>query len=420
MSIRRRPVSLASLAAITSGILILAACSSKPAPPPPAPVDVSVITATPKPASVSIEYVAQTEALNTVEIRPRVGGLLESEAVQEGSPIHKGQLLFTIDPQPYEAALAQSKAALAQAQAALEQADRDLARVQPLSTIDAVSQQELDAAIARRDANRASVEAARAALKTAELNLGYTRLYSPIDGTLGRAQLKVGGLVTAYQTLLATVYSIDPMYVNFSLSEQRVLELQRQYGRPITQSSKTPPTFKVLLADGSEYPYPGKLNFIDAAVDQRTGTLGVRLELPNPQKLLRANQFARVRISSAEIPDALVVPQRAVQDLQGKSFLWLVDAEGKAMQRDVVMGARLGGDWLVQSGLKPGDVVVVDGVQKLKPGRAVKAEPLAPVQPPAPVAAIVDAKPEEKADSSKPDVKPETAPAAGKAADKTP
>ncbi|GAC1627234.1 MAG: efflux RND transporter periplasmic adaptor subunit [Nevskia sp.] len=419
MSTRRRRVSRTFLVPLTASLL-LAACSGKTAPPPPAPVDVSVITATPRPASTSIDYVAQTEALNTVEIRPRVGGLLESEAVQEGSPIHKGQLLFTIDAQPYEAALAQAKAALAQAQAALDQADRDLARVQPLSAIDAVSQQELDAAIARRSANRASVEAARAALKTAELNLGYTRLYSPIDGTLGRAQLKVGGLVTAYQTLLATVYSIDPMYVNFSISEQRVLELQRRFGRPITQSAKMPPTFKVLLADGSEYPYPGKLNFIDAAVDQRTGTLGVRLELPNPQKLLRANQFARVRIASAEIPDALLVPQRAVQDLQGKNFLWLVDADGKAAQRDVVMGARLGGDWLVQSGLKPGDVVIVDGVQKLKPGRPVKAEPLAgqqiataPAATPAPTAkteAKADAAPQVKAEAAAPAAKAVKAP----------
>lgn len=399
---------------IPAALVTLAACSGKPAPPPPAPVSVSVITAAPRPASIALDYVAQTEALNTVEIRPRVGGLLESEVAQEGAPVRKGQLLFTIDPQPYEAALAQAKATLAQAQAALDQAMRDLARVQPLSTIDAVSQQELDAAVAKRDANRASVEAARAALKTAELNLGYTKLYSPIDGTLGRAQLKVGGLVTAYQTLLATVYSIDPMYVNFSLSEQRVLELQREYGRPITQASKTPPSFHVLLADGSEYPYPGKLNFIDAAVDQRTGTLGVRLELPNPQKLLRANQFARVRIASSEIPDAMLVPQRAVQDLQGKNFLWLVDADGKAVQRDVTMGARIGGDWLVQSGLKPGDVVVVDGVQKLKPGRPVQAEPMTAPAAAAAAAAPVGipgsaALPEAKSEA-RPDAKPEAKP----------
>lgn len=374
------------IAALTASLVLVSGCSGKHASTEPVPVDVSVITATPRPATIYIDYVAQIEALNAIELRPRVGGLLESVNAVEGTTVRKGQLLFTLDAQPYEAALAQAKAALAQAQAALEQADRDYARAQPLSAIDAVSQQELDAAIAKRDANRASVEAARAALRTAELNLGYTKVVSPIDGTLGRWQLKVGGLVTAYQTLLSTVYSIDPMYVNFSISEQRVLELQRQNGRPLEQNSKTVPVFHVFLADGSEYPSLGKLNFIDAAVDQRTGTLGVRLELPNPQKLLRASQFARVRLSYAEIPDALLVPQRAVQALQSKNFLWLV-VDGKAVQRDVVMGARIGDDWLVQSGLKPGDVVVVDGAPKLKLGKPVKTEAFVAPNVPAATAA---------------------------------
>lgn len=367
-----------SACASAAAVLVVAACSPAQAPALPPPVAVSTLLATPRPATVSVEYVAQIEARNTVEIRPRVGGLLEREAAPEGSHVRKGQLLFTIDAQPYEVAVAQAEAALAQGQASLDQARRDLARVQPLSVVDAVSQQELDAAIARRDADTASGKALEAALRTAQLNLDYTQIRSPIDGIIGRAQIKVGGLVTAYASLLTTVYSTDPMYVNFSLSEQRVLELQKEFGRPLNQNSKTPPVFHVLLADGSEYPYPGKLNFIDAAVDERTGTLGVRLELPNPQLLLRANQFARVRIASAEIPDALLVPQRAVQELQGKQFLWLVGADGKAVQRDVTMGARIAQDWLVQKGLKAGDTVIVDGVQKLKPGMAVKAEPLSP------------------------------------------
>lgn len=382
----RPPTVPAAAALLLATAALLGACSSKPAPAPPAPVEVSTLAVQPREARVFVEYVAETEALNTVEIRPRVGGLLESQVAVEGAHVRKGQLLFTIDPQPYEAAVAQARAALAQAQAALEQANHDLARVRPLSTVDAVSQQELDAAIARASASQASVQAAEASLRTAQLNLGYTKLYSPIDGVIGRAQIRVGGLVTAYSSLLSTVYPVDPMYVNFSISEQRVLELQRQFGRPLNQNAKAPPVFHVLLADGSEYPFPGKLNFIDAAVDPRTGTLGVRLELPNPQQLLRANQFARVRISSAPIVDALLVPQRAVQDLQGKNFLWVVDGDGKAVQRDVTMGARIDQDWLVQAGLKPGDVVIVDGLQKLKPGVAVKAEPLAPTVVAAPAA----------------------------------
>lgn len=370
----------------------LAACSSSAPPAAPPPPLVVVKKIAPAEARVTIDYVAQTEALNEVEIRPRVGGLLETQAAVEGTRVKKGQLLFVIDAQPYEAAVAQAKASLALAQSAFDQADRDLARVKPLSTIDAVSQQELDAAIARHDASNAQVEAARAALQTAQLNLGYTRITSPIDGVIGRAQLKVGGLVTAYTTLLTTVYSTDPMYVNFAISESRVLEIQREMGVALDQAAKSNRTFKVLLGDGSEYPHPGRLNFIDAAVDNATGTLKLRLEVPNPDQLLRANQFARVRVTTQNLKDALLVPQRAVQEFQGKNYVWVIDAESKAQQRDVTMGARVDSNWIVTKGLSAGEVLVVEGMQKLKPGTAVStrdadaAPAPAPAQAPTPAA----------------------------------
>lgn len=370
----------------------LAACSSSAPPAAPPPPLVVIKKIAPAEARVTIDYVAQTEALNEVEIRPRVGGLLETQAAVEGTRVKKGQLLFVIDAQPYEAAVAQAKASLALAQSAFDQADRDLARVKPLSTIDAVSQQELDAAIARHDASNAQVEAARAALQTAQLNLGYTRITSPIDGVIGRAQLKVGGLVTAYTTLLTTVYSTDPMYVNFAISESRVLEIQREMGVALDQAAKSNRTFKVLLGDGSEYPHPGRLNFIDAAVDNATGTLKLRLEVPNPDQLLRANQFARVRVTTQNLKDALLVPQRAVQEFQGKNYVWVIDAESKAQQRDVTMGARVESNWIVTKGLSAGEVLVVEGMQKLKPGAAVStrdadaAPAPAPAQAPTPAA----------------------------------
>ncbi|WP_439641283.1 efflux RND transporter periplasmic adaptor subunit [Nevskia sp.] len=368
----------------------LAACSSSAPPATPPPPLVVVKKIAPAEARVTIDYVAQTEALNEVEIRPRVGGLLETQAAVEGTRVKKGQLLFVIDAQPYEAAVAQAKASLALAQSAFDQADRDLARVKPLSTIDAVSQQELDAAIARHDASNAQVEAARAALQTAQLNLGYTRITSPIDGVIGRAQLKVGGLVTAYTTLLTTVYSTDPMYVNFAISESRVLEIQREMGVALDQAAKSNRTFKVLLGDGSEYPHPGRLNFIDAAVDNATGTLKLRLEVPNPDQLLRANQFARVRVTTQNLKDALLVPQRAVQEFQGKNYVWVIDAESKAQQRDVTMGARVDANWIVTKGLSAGEVLVVEGMQKLKPGAAVSTRDAdaapAPAQAPTPAA----------------------------------
>jgi membrane fusion protein (multidrug efflux system) len=358
---------------------------------------VAVLTVTPQPATVTEDYVAQTEAVNTVEIRPRVGGVLEKQVPIEGEHLKAGELLFVIDQQPYIAALSQAKAALAQSEAALVQSKRDLERAKSLSEIDAVSQQELDAAVAKNDANRASVDAGKATVRTAELNLGYTTITSPIDGVMGRAQLRLGGLVTANTTLLATVYQTDRIYVNFSISEQRMLTIQRQLGRAPNQDSTTAPPFRVFLADGSEYKQKPRLNFIDPAVDTRTGTLALRLEVDNPEQLLHAGQFARVQVAAAQIADAIVLPQRAVQELQGKTYVWIVDAEHQAQQRDVQMGPRIGNGWQVQQGLKAGDVVVVDGVQRLKPGTPVNATPLAPAAAKAPDAtapAAPPAKPE--------------------------
>jgi membrane fusion protein (multidrug efflux system) len=246
-----------------------------------------------------------------------------------------------------------------------------------LSEIDAVSQQELDAAVAKNQANLASIDAAKAAVRTAELNLGYTTINSPIDGVVGRAQLRQGGMVTANNTLLTTIYQNDRMYVNFSVSEQRLLSMQRQLGRAPSQDSRTPPPFRIFLADGSEYLQTPRLNFIDPAVDPRTGTLALRLEVDNPQHLLHAGQFARVEVAAQQDPNAIVVPQRAVQDLQGKNYVWIVDDTGHAQQRDVRLGPRVGPDWQVQQGLKAGEIVIVDGVQHLKPAAPVNATPLA-------------------------------------------
>jgi membrane fusion protein (multidrug efflux system) len=363
-------------AAGASIALVLCACS-KSAPAPAAAVDVSTVTITPHPVSFPEDYVGETEAINAVEIRPRVGGMLEKRVPVEGERVKAGDLLFIIDRQPYIAALAQARAALAQNEAALAQSQRDLERAKSLSEIDAVSQQELDAAVAKNQANLASIDAGKATVRNAELNLGYAVITSPIDGVMGRALLRQGGMVTANSTLLTTIYQNDRMYVNFSVSEQRLLSMQRQLGRAPSQDSRSPPPFRIFLADGSEYPLAPRLNFIDPAVDNRTGTLALRLEVDNPHQLLHAGQFARVQVVAQQDPNAIVVPQRAVQDLQGKNYVWIVDASGHAQQRDVRMGPRVGSDWKVQEGLKAGDVVIVDGVQHLKPAAAVKATPMA-------------------------------------------
>jgi membrane fusion protein (multidrug efflux system) len=357
--------------------LLLAACGKGPPNAPP-PAEVATVTVAPKPVTFTLEYVATTEAVNTVEIRPRVTGVLEKQLPTEGDQVKPGQLLFVIDQQPYIAALAQAKAVLAQSEATSDQAQQDLTRARSLVQIDAISQQELDAAVARAKAGLAAVNAGNAAVKTAELNLGYTSISSPIDGVMGRAQMRLGSLATANTSLLTTLYQTDRMYVNLTISEARLIALQRQFGRALNQKSATAPPFRLFLVDGSEYPETPKLNFISPAVDERTGTLALRLEVPNPQHMLHAGQFARVRVAAIQDPEAIVLPQRAIQELQGKNYVWIVDADGKAQQRDVRMGLRTGDDWQVEQGLKGGDVVVVDGVQRLKPGASVKATPLAP------------------------------------------
>ncbi len=366
----------ARIAVVAAAAPLLFACS-RSAPPAPPAVAVATVTITPHPVTFPEDYVGQTEAVNAVEIRPRVGGMLEKRVPIEGEPVKAGQLLFVIDREPYIAALAQAKASLAQSEAASIQSQRDLKRAKSLSEIDAVSQQELDAAVAKNQANLASIDAAKAAVRSADLNLGYTTILSPIDGVMGRAQLRQGGMVTANSTLLTTIYEIDRMYVNFSVSEQRLLSMQRQLGRAPSQNSKTPPPFRIFLADGSEYRETPRLNFIDPAVDPHTGTLALRLEVDNPRQLLHAGQFARVQVAAQQDPNAIVVPQRAVQDLQGKNYVWIIDAAGHAQERDVKLGLRVGSDWQVQQGLKAGDIVIVDGVQHLKPGAPVKAAPLA-------------------------------------------
>lgn len=194
---------------------------------------------------------------------------------------------------------------------------------------------------------------------------------------MSRALIRVGGVVTAYTTLLTTVYQTDPMYANFSVGEQRLLQVQRELGRPLDQHNPSQREFRILLADGSEYELPGKMNFIDAAVDLRTDTLALRLTVPNPKQFLHAGQYVRVVVATRERPNALLLPQRAVQLLQDKNYVWIVDSAGKAQQRDVKMGQQQGSDWVVEEGLAPGDVVVVDGTQKLKSGTPVRIQPLA-------------------------------------------
>jgi membrane fusion protein (multidrug efflux system) len=358
--------------AIGAMLLALAACSGKNAGQAPPPPEVNVIKAVVQPITVYEEYVGQTEAVDTVEIRARVSGILERQAFEDGGRIKNGDLLFVIDRQPFIAALAQAKAAQAQAQAAALNSKQNLERVRPLLQDQAISQQDLEAAIAKEAADAANVDAAKAQVRTAELNLEYTTIRASRAGVISKALIKPGGLVNASTTLLTTLYSVDPIYVNFTVSEQKLLELQRQLKRnPGEEKAKLPP-FRLRLVDGSEYKSTGKLNFVDAAVDPKSGTLQVRVQVPNPDRLLRAGQLVRVIFPSLQELNAIRIPQQAVQELQGKRSVYVVDAEGKAAYREITAQTRLGNDWVVESGVQPGEMVIVEGTQKVKPGAPVK------------------------------------------------
>ena len=359
--------------ALAFASIVLTGCKGNAQPQTPAPAEVSVIEVKPRPVTVYNEYVAQTQAPDTIEIRSQVTGLLERQAFADGARVKKGDVLYVIDQRPFEAQLAQAKASLAQAEANLVNAKQNLARNSRLIAQKAVSQQDYDTAVAQERSSAALVEAQRAVLRNVELNLEFATLRASRDGFMSSSQVKPGSLITAQQTLLTTLYSSDPMWVNFSVSEGRMLELQRQLKRPPGEQPDLAPAFRIRLADGTDYALPGKLNFVDATLDQKSGTLQVRISVPNPDRTLRPGLFVRVIVPAFENPNAIRVPQQAVQELQGLKSVYVVGADDKAEPRQIVASHRVGSDWVVESGLTPGDRVVTEGIGKLKPGAPVKA-----------------------------------------------
>ena len=358
--------------ALSVGSIGLSGCKANAPPQAPPPPEVSVIEVRPGPVTVYNEYVAQTQAPDTIEIRSQVTGLLERQAFADGARVKKGDVLYVIDQRPFEAQLAQAKASLAQAEANLVNAKQNLARNSRLIAQKAVSQQDYDTAVAQERSSTALVEAQKALLRNVELNLEFATLRASRDGFMSSSLVKPGALITAQQTLLTTLYSSDPMWVNFSISEDRFLELQKTLKHPPGERPDTAPPFHIRLADGTDYALAGKLNFIDATIDQKSGTLQVRISVPNPDRVLRPGLFVRVIVAAFENPNAIRIPQQAVQELQGLKSVYVVGAEDKAETRQIVASYRLGNDWVVDSGLKPGDRVVIEGVAKVRPGAPVK------------------------------------------------
>jgi len=355
--------------------LALSGCKGAAQPAAPPPPEVSVIEVRPGPVTVFNEYVAQTQAPDTIEIRSQVTGLLERQVFVDGARVKKGEVLYVIDQRPFEAQLAQAQAGLAQAEANLVNAKQNLARNSRLIAQQAVSQQDYDTAVAQERSGTALVEAQKALLRNVQLNLEFATLRASRDGFMSSSLVKPGALITAQQTLLTTLYSSDPMWVNFSISEDRFLELQKTLKHPPGERPDTVAPFHIRLADGTNYSLAGKLNFIDATLDQKSGTLQVRISVPNPDRVLRPGLFVRVIVAAFESPNAIRIPQQAVQELQGLKSVYVIGADDKAEARQIAASHRVGNEWVVDHGLKPGDRVVIEGLGKTRPGAPVKPVP---------------------------------------------
>lgn len=392
------------------------------APPPPS---VSVIELTPKAVPIYGEYPAQTFARDEVEIRGQVDGYIRERLFKTGADVKAGQVLYILDRRPYQAAVAKAKGDVAKSegdlefaehQVALRQAEADLAEAQanelkaqqdvdrltPLVKQDAAAQQDLDNALAALKANKANVaarqanveqtklstriqvitssaelQANEALLRAAQINLGYATIVSPINGRIGDSMIQVGGLVTKDSAQpLTTVVPLDPIWVRFKVSESDYLNFLKHSGPDDLRHSP----LELVLADNSIFPYSGHIQNSSNQVDPKTGTLELQATFPNPKHALLPGQFGRIRVRIREAQDALLVPQRAVEEIQGVQSVLTVGPGNKAQVRSVVIGAHAGDDWIVEQGLKPGDRVIVDGLMSVRPGSPVNPQPYQPAQ----------------------------------------
>jgi RND family efflux transporter MFP subunit len=361
-----------------AGLAALAGCHRAPSQSAPPPPVVYVAQVMPEDVKLYEEVVGQTTGANNVEIRARVEGYIEKRHFVEGTLVKKGDLLFTIDPKPQRVAVTQAQANLAKTEADRVKAEADLKRYEPLAERRAVSRQELDNARSTLRAAEAQVKAQRAALETSRLSLGYTQVRAPLDGLVGKSEVSLGSLVGhGDATRLTTISQVDPMWVDFSITEQAWLATFRE-GQRMARAKQKPedPHFQLILSDGTEFPEKGKLVSGDRSVDTRTGTLKFTAAFANPSRMLRPGQFVRVKFVSDSVRGALLVLQRAVMDVQGSTSLAVVGAGDVVELRPVKLGARTGSRWIVKEGLKAGERVVIEGLQKVTHGAKVVQKPM--------------------------------------------
>jgi len=347
-------------------LLPLAFSACKEAAPPAPPPDVVVANVVQQDVPISFEWVGTTDGNINAQIRARVNGYLQSRNYTEGTIVHEGDVMFRIDPRPYQAALDQAKGELGRAMAAFTKTQQDVTRYTPLAQQGAVSQQELDNAVQGNRAAKAAADAARATVDTAQLDLDWTRITSPITGIAGIAIAQVGDLISA-SSVLTTVSQVDPIKVSIPISEKDYMRFAEriQLDRPGNAS------VELVLADGNVYPEKGTAAVANREVDVKTGTLTIVTLFPNPRNLVRPGQYAKVRAATETKHGALVVPQRAVQELQGAHQVAVVDGDNKVSMRGVRAGARANNIWVIDQGLKPGERVIVEGLQKVRDGMIV-------------------------------------------------
>lgn len=365
-----------TLCLIICSFLVVISCREKEAAKaPPPPPDITVVVTEAREVPIYQEFVGQIYGFVDIAIRARVEGFLEEIHFKEGSRIAKDTLLYTLESQQFDAAVAAKMSRVAEAKTMLAKAESDLNRIRPLAEEKAVSQSDLDAAVALHEAAISSVKAAQANLRASKIQLSYTKIYSPISGIIGKTKAKVGDFVgrSPNPVILNTVSRIDTILVQFFITETQYLLLARRYlsRNDSADQDRKEAHLELILADGSLYEHKGKADFIDRQVDPTTGAMLVQASFPNPRELLRPGQFARVKAKVTVVKDGILIPQRCVTELQGLYSVYVVDNSDKVEQREVKAGSKVKQFWLILEGLKPGEKVVYEGLQKVKAGAIV-------------------------------------------------
>nr|WP_100547792.1 MULTISPECIES: efflux RND transporter periplasmic adaptor subunit [unclassified Pseudomonas] len=356
--------------------LVLLAASVEAADAPPSAVTVEQIKAGELP--IVLEYPARTAGYREVQVRAQVGGILQERTYQEGSRVQKDQVLFRIDPRPYEAALARAKGTLAQEQARFRQTDRDLKRIRELQKKGFASESELDNAISNFEQSKANIEAAQAEVQSRQIDLDYTTVKAPITGITSKESVSEGSLIVAGDpsaSLLTQITQLDPIFVNFAYPDAEAERLRRE----LSEGSLVPPasgklSVEVYFGDGSAYPTAGEVDFTDSLIDRGTGTVSARGVVPNPEQKLLPGQFVRVQVKGLTRPNAITVPERSVAQGPRGTFVYVVDEQSVARMRQVTTGDTAGGRWVILAGVSDGERVIVDGLAKVRPDSPVQVE----------------------------------------------